>query len=121
MTQYNEPVTFASFEPGIEISDEKLETRINELLAELTLDEKLGMMDADTPFWPGMVDMMSGGYADHTWNAGVVPRLNIPGIRFADGPRGLVMEGGTTFPVSMARGATWDPALEERIGEIVAQ
>ncbi|MFN2199471.1 MAG: beta-glucosidase [Anaerolineales bacterium] len=119
MTQQNKPTTFSSFEPGIEITDEQLETRVNQLLAELTLDEKLGLMDADTPFWPGMVEMMGGGYADHTWNAGVVPRLNIPGIRFADGPRGLVMEGGTTFPVSMARGASWDPALEERIGEII--
>jgi beta-glucosidase len=119
VTQPEKQPTFTSFDPGLEISTDQLEAKVNELLAALTLDEKLGMMDADTPFWPGFVEMMGGGYADHTWNAGVVSRLNIPGIRFADGPRGLVMEGGTTFPVSMARGATWDPALEERIGEII--
>jgi len=121
MTGPNEQTTFSSFQPGAKISEEQLEDAINKLLAQLTLDEKLGMMDADTPFWPGMDDMMSGGYADHTWNAGVVSRLNIPGIRFADGPRGLVMEGGTTFPVSMARGATWDTALEERIGDVIGK
>ena len=35
----------------------------------------------------------------------------------ADGPRGVApVQGATTFPVGMARGATWDPALERRIG-----
>jgi beta-glucosidase len=121
MTGSNQQVVFTSFAPGTEISNEQLENAVSELLAELTLDEKLGMMDADTPFWPGMVEMMGGGYANHTWDAGVVPRLNIPGMRFADGPRGLVMDGGTTFPVSMARGATWDPGLEERIGDVIGR
>jgi beta-glucosidase len=121
VNQPNKQTTFVNFEPGIEISGEQLDAKVNELLAALTLDEKLGMMDADTPFWAGMIEMLGGGYADHTWNAGVVPRLNIPGIRFADGPRGLVMDGGTTFPVSMARGASWDPTLEERIGDIIGR
>ncbi|WP_204082563.1 beta-glucosidase [Asanoa ishikariensis] len=48
--------------------------------------------------------------------AGAVPRLGIPGIRFSDGPRGVVMGRSTAFPVTMARAATWDPALEERVG-----
>lgn len=41
----------------------------------------------------------------------------IPALRFTDGPRGVVVPGATCFPVSMARGATWDVGLEERIGE----
>jgi beta-glucosidase len=65
--------------------------------------------------------MMGGGYANRTWNAGVITRLGIEGIRFSDGPRGVVMAGATTFPVSMARGATWDPALEERVGEVIGR
>ena len=40
-----------------------------------------------------------------------------PALMFTDGPRGVVVPGGTCFPVSMARGATWDVELEERIGE----
>ena len=47
---------------------------------------------------------------------GAVARLGIPGLRFGDGPRGVVLGRSTAFPVAMARGATWDPALEERIG-----
>jgi beta-glucosidase len=64
---------------------------------------------------------MAGGYADHPWPAGVISRQGIPGIRFADGPRGVVLEGATTFPVSMARGAAWDVDLEERMFESGSQ
>lgn len=45
-------------------------------------------------------------------------KLGIRGFRFRDGPRGVRLEEGTAtcFPVSVARGATWDLDLEERIG-----
>jgi beta-glucosidase len=79
-------------------------------------------MDGDTPFWPGLAEMMApGGYSSRPWVAGAVPRLGIPGVRFVDGPRGIIMKGATTFPVSMARGASWDPALEERIGDVIGR
>ncbi|MBN1998020.1 glycoside hydrolase family 3 C-terminal domain-containing protein [candidate division KSB1 bacterium] len=121
MTQTNNPVAFTGFEPGTVPTAEQIEAKAQELLAQLTLDEKIGMMDGDVAFWPGMVEMMGGGYADHPWPAGVFSRLGIPGIRFADGPRGVVLEGATTFPVSMARGAAWDVALEERIGDVIGR
>ena len=89
------------------------------LVAELTLDEKLGCLDGDTPFWPGLVDMTSGGYTTHPWPAAHVDRLGIPGIDFADGPRGCVVGRSTAFPVAMARGAAFDPDLEERIGDAI--
>ncbi len=92
------------------------------LLAALTLEEKLFVLDGDWPFWSGTREMMNGGYHRHPWNAGVLPRLGIHGVRFSDGPRGVVLEGGaTTFPVTMARGATWDADLEERIGDAIGQ
>ncbi len=53
--------------------------------------------------------MVSGGYHGHPWPAAVVERLGIPGIHFADGPRGCVIGPATCFPVSMARGATLRP------------
>lgn len=121
MTQTNDQAYFTGFEPGAKLTSEQIEVRARELLAQLTLDEKLEMMDGDLPFWAGLVEMMGGGYADHPWNAGVIPRPGIPGIRFADGPRGVVMAGATTFPVSMARGAAWDVALEERIGDVIGR
>lgn len=97
----------------------EIETQARYLLSQLTLEEKVEIMDADTPFWSGLAFMMNGGYNQQTWNAGVIDRLGIQGIRFIDGPRGVMLPGATTFPVSMARGATWDPDLEERIGEII--
>ena len=100
---------------------EHIESKAQELLSQLSLDEKLNMMDGDTPLWAGFLEMMGGGYGDHPWQAGVVPRLGILGILFADGPRGVVLQGATTFPVSMARGAAWDVDLEERIGDVIGR
>ncbi len=122
MAQTNDQAAFfTGFEPGAELTIEQIEAKAHELLAQLTLDEKIEMMNGDTSFWPGLVEMMGGGYANHPWSAGVISRLGIPGIRFADGPRGVVMKGATTFPVSMARGAAWDVALEERIGDVIGR
>lgn len=52
-------------------------------------------------------------------------RLHIPPWVLSDGPRGArVMDrqvnGVTTFPVAMARGASWDTELEGRINEAIA-
>ncbi|TME00240.1 MAG: hypothetical protein E6I80_26350 [Chloroflexi bacterium] len=103
------------------LTDAQIEERAQALLDQLTLDEKIGLMDGDPPFWSGLADMFTGGYNKHPWVAGAVPRLGIPGVRFSDGPRGIVMPGATTFPVAMARGASWDPALEERIGDAIGR
>ena len=89
------------------------------LLAEMTLAEKLGCLDGDTPFWPGLADLAGGGYNAHPWPAAHVERLGIPGLDFADGPRGCVIGPATTFPVPMARGASFDPELERRVGRAI--
>lgn len=89
------------------------------LVDDMTLDEQLGCLDGDVAFWPGLADMAAGGYYRHPWPAAVVERLGVPGIQFADGPRGAVIADGTAFPVSMARGALFDPAMEERIGDAI--
>jgi len=91
------------------------------LVAAMTLDEKLGCLDGDTPFWEGLIDGIQGGYYEHPYPAAAVPRLGIPGLAFSDGPRGVVVGHATAFPVSMARGATFDPALEERIGQAIGR
>ncbi len=48
-----------------------------------------------------------------------VERLGVPNVRFVDGPRGVVAGSATCFPVSMARGATFDRELEEEIGKVI--
>jgi beta-glucosidase len=92
------------------------------LLAQLSEAEKLALLDGDTPFWSGMADIALGDAShSHPWPAGQLPRLGLAGLQFVDGPRGVVLKGGaTTFPVPIARGASWNPELEQRIGEAIA-
>ena len=92
-----------------------------ETLAQLSLKEKIALMSGSTPFWSGFDDMMGGGYSRHPWPAADGPRVGVPGIRFTDGPRGVILKGATTFPVSMARGAAWDVELEERVGDVIGR
>ena len=89
------------------------------LYEELTEAERLGLLDGDVPFWEGLAEMRQARYGSQPYVHGAVARLGIPGIRFVDGPRGCVAGEGTAFPVSMARGATWDTGLEERVGEAI--
>ncbi|MEY4352419.1 MAG: hypothetical protein RLZZ609_660 [Cyanobacteriota bacterium] len=100
-----------------------LEARARALLAQLSTPEKLGLLDGDTPFWAGMADIaLRNASHRHPWPAGQLPRLGLTGLHFVDGPRGVVLTGGaTTFPVPMARGASWNPELEERIGTAIAK
>ena len=92
------------------------------LLAGLSTAEKLSLLSGDTPFWAGMADIaLRDASHRHPWPAGRRSPLALPGLQFVDGPRGVGLVGGaTTFPVPIARGASWDPELEERIGEAIA-
>jgi beta-glucosidase len=90
-------------------------------IAQLSLTEKISLLHGDLAFWPGLAMMLAGAYSKKTWNAPGQTQLNYSGIRFADGPRGIVLEGCTTFPVAMARGASWNPELEKRIGAVVGR
>jgi beta-glucosidase len=85
------------------------EARVEALVAQLTLDEK--------------VAMASGIDAWHTFG---VPRLGIPSIKVTDGPngaRGGGISGATSacFPVGTALGATWSPELLRRVGAAIGQ
>ena len=105
----------------VRTAPDALDEAVSSLLAELTDDEKRGLLDGDTPFWEGMADMIANGYNHVPLEMGRIDRVGIPGLRFSDGPRGIVIGGSTAFPVSMARGATWDVALEERVGVAIGR
>jgi len=87
----------------------------------MTTDEKLWCLDGDAPFWAGLAYLAESGYHKSPFRAAEVERVGLPGFAFSDGPRGVVVDQATCFPVSMARGATWDTDLEERIGEAIGQ
>jgi beta-glucosidase len=92
---------------------------VRALSDELTDSELLSLLDGDSPLLAGFRRMARHGYNHEPIVAGALDRLGLPGIRFTDGPRGVVMGNSTCFPVTMARGATWDPALESEIGRAI--
>ena len=87
----------------------------------MTDHERLWLLDGDQPFWEGMLSLVEDGYNVYPYVMGAVDRLGVPGVRFADGPRGSVLGRSTCFPVSMARGATWDVELEEQVGTVIGR
>jgi beta-glucosidase len=88
-----------------------------EYLSRMTLDEKIAQMSGDGRLSKNIDTMIR--YNQEPLPAGENHRLGIPGIRFSDGPRGVVMYNSTAFPVPMARAASWDIDLEERIGDAI--
>ena len=93
------------------------------LLACLTTADKLQLLSGCTPFWAGMAEIAFNDASHrHPWPGAVLPHLDLTQLNFVDGPRGVVLEGGaTTFPVPIARGASWNPSLERRIGTAIAR
>lgn len=89
------------------------------LVAAMTPEERLWCLDGDAPALAGLAFLTQDGYHKAPFLAAVVERIGLNGVAFADGPRGAVIGNATCFPVSMARGATWDPELEERVGEAI--
>lgn len=92
---------------------------VAKLLSQLSQKEQLSLLDGDEPFWQGLGAILCDRYNRVPFVMGAIPRLKIPGIKFTDGPRGIVMGASTCFPVSMSRGATWDTDLEKRIGDAI--
>ncbi|GHD81016.1 beta-glucosidase [Salinibacterium amurskyense] len=90
------------------------DTASAQLVSLLTEKELLGLLDGDSP--RRLLPFIPALLGRRPFVAGAVARLGIPGIRFSDGARGVVIGAATAFPVTMARAATWDPELEQRVG-----
>ena len=113
---------FAGLETAEKLAPDEIERCARALRDQLSLDEKISLMHGQLPLWLGLAEMSApNGYSSRVWPAGEIPRLGVPGVRFCDGPRGIILDGATTFPVSMARGATWDTSLEERVGDAIGR
>jgi beta-glucosidase len=98
------------------------DTAARELVSHMMPEERLWCLDGDAPTLAGAEFLTAAdGYHRAPFLAAQVSRLGIPGIAFSDGPRGAVIGDATCFPVSMARGATWDPVLEERVGDAIGR
>ena len=78
-----------------------VEARVNGLIAEMTLDEKIELISGDTPF-----------------RTHPIPRLNIPYFQMADGPVGAHIPAPTiAYAAGIGLAASWDDALAFRIGQ----
>jgi beta-glucosidase len=86
--------------------------RVAQVLAKMTLDDKLAMVDG-TGFSTG-----AAGYVGHV---AANPRLCIPGLNLEDGPQGVAdgVTGVTQLPAPVALAAAFDPALAQAYGSVV--
>ncbi|KPM44225.1 hypothetical protein AK830_g2390 [Neonectria ditissima] len=117
-TTASSPFTFQLAINAIK-NGEPVSSAAQSLLSSLSKSERLHLLDGDDAFYTGLRKILFDRYNRVPFFHGEIPRLGIPGIRFTDGPRGVVMGSSTAFPVSMARGATWDVALERRVGHAI--
>jgi beta-glucosidase len=92
-----------NFAPQKGLTRDAIETQIDAILAEATLDEKIGMMSGKGFFAAYKED--GGLWAARPYRAGGgIERLGIEPFYFTDGPRGVARGNSTCFPCSMARG-----------------
>jgi beta-glucosidase len=102
------------------LSREQIEKKAQVLLEQMTLEEKVWMLNGN---WDPIANFQKHNnmYNPVPIETNGCPRLGISPIGFTDGPRGVVMGHSTCFPVSMARGASFDPDLEKRIGDVIGK
>jgi beta-glucosidase len=96
----------------------EIEVTVEAILAAATLEEKVAMMSGKGFFRAMKEDKMRWGARPYRAGAGC-ERLGVPTLWFTDGPRGVARGSSTCFPVTMARGASWDRDLERRVGEVI--
>ncbi len=83
-----------------------------DLVKSLTIDECIRLISGSR----GLHSVIPRTYRLADYPTRGVRRLGIPSLRFTDGPKGVNLGRATCFPVSSARGASWDVELEQRIG-----
>lgn len=97
--------------------------RAKEIVDSLSLEEKISLMSGNNGQAESPADPKQDHYNYAPFPAGGNQRAGIPPMLFCDGPRGVVCgtKKATCFPVTMLRGATFDTALEEKIGQAIGK
>jgi beta-glucosidase len=82
-------------------------TRVSEVMAQMTLAEKISMVHGT-----------SGPYVG---NVPAIPSLCIPALNLEDGPAGVAdgMTGVTQLPAPVAAAATWDSSDAQQYGDVI--
>ena len=89
-------------QPLFKNSELPIEERVNDLLARMTLEEK--------------IEQLSG----EGFNTKENKRLGIPVLRMTDGPVGVRFGKATAFPAAVGIAASWDIELAKKIGAAIA-
>lgn len=85
-------------------SPQALEQKVEAILKQLTIEEKVGMCSGNGMGFKG------------------IERLNIQGTACTDGPRGPNCQVGTTaFPSGILFGSTWNPLIVEKAGKVMGE
>ncbi len=109
----------SELKPAKGMGDADIARMVDTIIAAATLAEKVGMMSGRGFFAAYRED--GGVWGARPYRAGSgIDRLGVPPLFFTDGPRGVARGSSTCFPCTMARGASFDPDLERRIGEAMA-
>jgi beta-glucosidase len=108
----------ADFAPKKGMSAKDIAEVVAAILEAATLEEKVAMMSGHG-FFKAMKEDNRVWAARPYRAGGGLERLGVPAFYFTDGPRGVAGNRSTCFPCSMARGASFDPDLERRIGEVM--
>lgn len=90
---------------------------IEEIIHQMTLIEKISLLTGAS-----------------VWTTQEIERLNIPSITLTDGPHGVRLSAGenpgdilsntnpaTAFPIEAAMAATWNEALIQKLGNVIAE
>ena len=88
--------------------------RVRQLLAQMTLDDKLAMVDGAG---------FSTGTAGYVGHIAANPKLCVPALNLEDGPQGVAdnVPGVTQLPAPTALAAAWDPALARAYGTVAGR
>ena len=98
-------VLFAGVVPAAAQPDQDVEARVEKILSQMTLREKLEYI---------------GGY--NSFYIRPIKRLGLPAIKMSDGPVGLRQpEGATAFPAAILSTASWDRDLLYKIGRALGR
>ncbi len=112
------PFCAAAETPKYLDASQPVETRVEDLLSRMTLEEKVSLLHADSKF-----------------TTAAIPRLGIPRRWLSDGPHGVREDIGpdtwassghtddfaTAMPASICLAATWNPELGFSEGETIGQ
>ena len=84
-----------------------ISTRVSELMAQMSLSQK--------------ISMMTGTGGSYVGNLAAIPSLCIPAMNLEDGPAGVGdgMSNVTQLPAPVDVAATWDTAAEQEYGSVI--